>query len=98
MQSQDFNERGNKHDKLKRTIRKATAFSLPGRGRFEWITMPMGLHGSSSTFARMMNVILIDIKRYTCYIDDVITFSENNKEQRDILRQVFLRLRQHGLK
>ena len=83
---------------LKEQARKATAFTLPGRGRFEWITMPMGLHGSSSTFARMMDVILTGIKRYTCYIDDIITFSKTHEEQRDTLRQVFTRLRQHGLK
>lgn len=35
------------------------AFSVEGRGQFEWLRMPYGLHGAASTFQKAMDELKV---------------------------------------
>ena len=83
---------------LEEGSRHLTAFTIPGWGRFEWVTTPMGLHGSPSTFARMMDHVMQGLAGVLTYIDDVLVNSPTVDEHLADLRGAFERLRQYGLK
>jgi len=78
--------------------RKLTAFTVPGRGRFEWVRMPMGLHGSPSSFARLMDHVMQGQKGVITYIDDVLTHSPDLEEHLEDLEGCLERLKSVGLK
>ena len=69
VQSAFWNVRIAEHDVYK------TAFAVPGIGHFEWLRMPIGLINASSTFQRLIDNILGNIKYAKAFIDDVIIFS-----------------------
>ena len=75
-----------------------TAFSVPGRGRFEWTRMPMGLKGSPASFQRLMDHVFQDLPCAQSYLDDILCHSQDFFTHISHLEQTFLRLRQHGLK
>ncbi|KFD49867.1 hypothetical protein M513_09334 [Trichuris suis] len=51
-----------------------TAFSPgPGIGLFQFKRMPFGLTGATSTFQRMMDIILSDYDFAAVYLDDIVT-------------------------
>ena len=83
---------------LDRASRPLTAFSVPGRGTFEWCTMPMGLQGASASFARLMDFVLQDLPGTLTYIDDLMVNSPTHKQHLSDLQACFTRLRQHNLK
>ncbi len=83
---------------LEESSRHLTAFTIPGWGRFEWVTTPMGLHGSPSTFARMMDHVMEGLAGVLTYIDDVLVNSPTIEEHLHDLKEAFKRLRQFGLK
>ena len=57
---------------LEEAARQFTAFTIPGVGRYQWNTTPMGLHGSTSSFSRMMDQVMSGIKGTITYIDDLL--------------------------
>ena len=84
---------------LEESSRQYTAFTVPGKGtRYEWTVTPMGLQGSPSSFARLIDYVMRKLKGVICYIDDVLVHSESNEQQLERLEEVFLRLRKYGLK
>ncbi len=83
---------------LEEGSRHLTAFTIPGWGRFEWVTTPMGLHGSPSTFARMMDHVMEGLAGVLTYIDDVLVNSPTLAEHMVDLKEAFVRLRRFGLK
>lgn len=78
--------------------RPLTAFTVPGRGRFEWVAMPMGLHGAPSSFARLMDHVMEGLKGVITYLDDILTHSASYDEHLRDLEGCLLRLRAFGLK
>ena len=78
--------------------RPMTAFSLAGRGRFEWVVTPMGLKGSPASFSRLMDHVMAGLNGVITYIDDLLIHAKNHDEHIDILNQCFGRLRKFGLK
>ena len=78
--------------------RECTAFTVPGRGRYEWVTMPMGLHGTPASFARMMDCVMQGAQGIITYIDDLLVHSTNEKQHLQDLEQCFQRLTQYNLK
>lgn len=85
---------------LAKESRPYTAFTVPGKmgAKFEWCVMPMGLQGSSSSFAMLVDFVLRGVKGISSYIDDVLTFSDTHENQLVVLEEVFLRFRKYGLK
>ena len=66
-------------------------------GLFEWIRMPFGLRNAGCTFQRMMDQILGDIPHCFVYVDDLLIASPDAESHLRHVRQVFDRLRLHGL-
>ena len=85
---------------LAKESRPYTAFTVPGKlgAKFEWCVMPMGLQGSSSSFARLLNYVLRGVAGISSYIDDVLAFSDDHEGHLKVLEQVFSRFRKYGLK
>ena len=53
-----------------------TAFSIPGRGSFEYETLPFGLHSGAGTCQKVMELVMQGLtwKTLLIYIDDIIVF------------------------
>ena len=66
-------------------------------GLFEWIRMPFGLRNAGCRFQRMMDQILGDIPHCFVYVDDLLIASPYATSHLHHVRQVFDRLRLHGL-
>ena len=78
--------------------RPMTAFSLAGRGRFEWVVTPMGLKGSPASFSRLMDHVMNGLEGVITYIDDLLVHAQTHDDHIRILNQCFGRLRKFGLK
>ncbi len=74
-----------------------TGFCTPF-GNFEWVRMPFGLINASSTFQRLMDRVLAGCNCCYPYIDDIFVYSSSWEGHLEHLREVFLRMRDSGLK
>jgi hypothetical protein len=76
-----------------------TAF-ITGEGLYEWVVMPFGLCNAPSTFQRMMHEVLGELiyTKAPVYIDDVNTHSKTFEQHMQDLEEVFLRIKEAGLK
>jgi cleavage and polyadenylation specificity factor subunit 1 len=67
-------------------------------GLFEYVTMSFGLKNAAQTMQRVMDNITRELPFVTVYIDDILIASSSPEEHYQHLRQLFTRLREHGLK
>ncbi len=70
------------------------------RGLFEPTVMFFGLTNSPATFQWMMNDIFRDLigeGKVTIYLDDILIFSKNLQDHRQIVKRILQRLREHKL-
>ena len=76
-----------------------TAFTVPGRGLFQFKYMPFGLCNSPATFQRLIDkVITADMAPYCyTYLDDIIICTETFEEHLKWLKIVFDKLAAAGL-
>ncbi|XP_017463801.1 PREDICTED: RNA-directed DNA polymerase homolog, partial [Rhagoletis zephyria] len=84
---------------LAKKSRPYTAFTVPGRGLFQWKVMPFGLHSAPATFQRALDSILgpeLQPKVFA-YLDDIIVLGETFTEHMTYLREVFHRLQNHKM-
>ncbi|XP_036345727.1 uncharacterized protein LOC118754970, partial [Rhagoletis pomonella] len=74
--------------------RPYTAFTVPGRGLFQWRVMPFGLHSAPATFQRALDqVIGPEMEPYAfAYLDDIIVIGSTFDEHVEHLRAVLRRL------
>ena len=76
-----------------------TAFSPgPGMGLFQFKRMPFGLCGASSTFQRLMNIVMRGLPFVTTYQDNVLIHSPSEDTHEKYLREAVQRLWQAGLR
>lgn len=80
--------------------RQYTAFTVPGRGLYQWKVMPFGLHSAPATFQRLLDqVITMECEPFAiAYLDDIIIFSKSFEDHLQHIKTVLTRLQQAGLK
>jgi len=69
---------------LDKNSRAATAFTVPGKGQFKWLTTSMGLRGAVSSFQRMVELTMKGVMNLIVYIDDLLAHSKNHQEHRKL--------------
>jgi transposase len=79
--------------------REYTAFTVPGRGLYQFRRMPFGLINSPATWQRIMdNIIGADLEPHVfVYLDDIIIISRDFEHHMEILRLIFQRLNEAGV-
>jgi len=67
---------------MARDSRQYTAFTVPGRGLYQWKVMPFGLHSASATFQRALySVIGAEMEPVAfAYLDDIIVISATEEQ------------------
>jgi hypothetical protein len=75
-----------------------TAFTIPGKGQYNWITSPMVLLGCPASFQRLMEGIMRNISNVIIYIDDLLVHTKTREEHLKVLEQVLERLHSHNKK
>ena len=83
---------------LEPSSRPYTAFTLPGRGRFQFATSSMGLTGAPSSFSKLMDLTIEGATGLLVYLDDILAHSATFRQHLAILENCFSRLRRMGLK
>jgi len=85
---------------IARGIRQYTAFTVPGRGLYQWKVMPFGLHSASATFQRAPDsVIGAEMEPVAfAYLDGIIVISATEEQHFVNLAEVFRRLRAANLR
>ncbi|XP_041564487.1 uncharacterized protein LOC121467232 [Drosophila elegans] len=80
--------------------RQYTAFTVPGRGLFQWKVMPFGLTTAPATFQRALDTVIgPEMEPFAfAYLDDIVVIGRNKKEYLEKLREVFRRLQAANLK
>ena len=76
----------------------ATAFTVPGRGTYEYLRSPMGTKSSPSYFQRLMEFVLRNLKNVYVYLDDIIVSTASLSDHLIVLEKVLKRLRFYNLK
>jgi len=64
---------------LEKNSHAATAFTVPGKGQFEWLTTSMGLRGAVSSFQRMVELTMKGVHNLIVYLDDLLAHSKNHE-------------------
>lgn len=76
--------------------KEKTAFTTT-EGQFQFKVMPFGLCNAGATFQRSMKKVLKDLP-VPVYLDDVIAGTATIQQNLKLLEQIFIRLRNEGLK
>jgi hypothetical protein len=84
--------------KLEEESQPLPAFTIPGRGQFHWITIPMGLLGCPASFQRLMEQVLQGLQNVLIYINNVLIHTDTHERHLEALEQVLLRLHRNHLK
>ncbi|XP_043064078.1 uncharacterized protein LOC122320067 [Drosophila ficusphila] len=85
---------------MARDSRQYTAFTVPGRGLYQWKVMPFGLHSAGATFQRALDsVVGAEMEPVAfAYLDDIIVISATEEQHFANLAEVFRRLRAANLR
>lgn len=75
-----------------------TAFTVPGRGLFQFCRMPFGLHNSPATWQRLVDRVLSHMEQHVfVYLDDIVIVTQTFEQHLEVLKEVFRRLTVAGL-
>lgn len=85
---------------LTETSKPVTAFTVPGRGLFQFKVLPFGLHSAPATFQRLLDrIISPELEpRAFVYLDDIVVLGTTLREHTETLIEVLRRLREARLK
>jgi len=83
---------------LQPRCRPYTAFTVPGKGQFQWVTTPMGLLGAPSSFQRLMETVVKGLANVIVYIDDLLLHSSTHEQHLTQLDELLGRLAMHRVK
>ena len=83
---------------LEPNSRAMTAFTIPGKGRFQWKRVPMGLSGSPAAFSRLIEEVTKGLTGVQGYLDDLLVHSPEIEGHLEDLEKCLIRLRQNNLK
>lgn len=85
--------------KVREKDREKTAFTVPGRGLFQFVRMPFGLHNAPATWQRLIDqVVGVDLEPYCfVYLDDIVICTSDFDQHVEVLEKVFQRLLAAGL-
>ena len=78
--------------------RPYTAFTVLGKGLFQWVASPMGLLGYPSSFQRLMETVVRGLQNVIVYIDDLLLHSSTHDEHILLLDLLLQPLVQHNVK
>lgn len=74
-----------------------TAFSVPGRGLFQYKRLPAGLKDAAGRWQKAIEEVLGHDPNILIYMDDILIFSSNWEHHKQLLRKVFQKLSEAGL-
>lgn len=79
--------------------KEKTAFTVPGRGLFQFLTMPFGLHNAPATWQRFIDSVLgPELEPHVfVYLDDIVIVSSTFENHLKILEEVLQRLKKAKL-
>lgn len=71
-----------------------TAFTIPGKGLFQFVKMPFGLCNATATFQRMMEMVLGELVFHgvLVYVDDIIVYGTDLDQCKERTKEVLRRL------
>lgn len=80
---------------LEESSKEKTAFAIPGRGLYQFVTMPFGLCGAPGTWQRFVdNVLGADLEpNVFVYLDDIIVVTSSFEKHLEVLSEIFKRIR-----
>lgn len=80
--------------------RPATAFTIPGRGLFQFRVIPFGLYSAPATFQRLLDTVMGPKlePHVLVYLDDIIVASPTLEAHQQHFAEVFHRLRKARLR
>ena len=86
--------------KMAEESRPYTAFTVRSLGMYKFLQMPFGLCNTPAMFQRLMQNCLgeLNLTYALIYLDDIVIFSNTEKEHVKCLAAVFERFREHSLK
>jgi hypothetical protein len=84
---------------LSEASKEITAFTVPGKGLFQFTRMPFGLHNAPATWQRFVDTVIgADLEPLVfVYLDDVIVATPDFHQHLDVLEKVSTRLTNAGL-
>ena len=84
---------------VKKESRPFTAFTIPGRGLYQFKRMPFGLTNAPASWQRLIDTVLgADLEPFVhVYLDDIIIISPDFETHLEVLNKVFDRLTIAGL-
>lgn len=66
-----------------------TAFTVPGRGLYQFCRMPFGLHNASATWQRLIDQVLrLDLEPYVFVYLDIIIVTPTFEKHLGVLQEV----------
>ncbi|XP_046671135.1 uncharacterized protein LOC124361140 [Homalodisca vitripennis] len=84
---------------LDEASKEKTAFAIPGRGLYQFVTMPFGLCGAPATWQRFVDTVLgpeLEPNVFV-YLDDIIVVTSTFESHLKTLKEIFRRVREAKL-
>lgn len=84
---------------LEEASKEKTAFTIPGRGLFQFATMPFGLSNAPATWQRFVDSVLgPDLEPFVfVYLDDIIAVTPTFEQHLQVLSEIFRRIKEAKL-